>query len=666
MRNNVVVILSGLFFLVLPLFSSAQENPEINDIVEDAIEFIQQESQIEDIDYSGLYDQLYRLYKKQPNLNTLSRENFESLQFLSPLTIQNILAYRNEYGGFLEHQELEQVPGISAQEINWLLAFTTIGNTQESFNQINEARKEAKTEIATKISKDLTPKQGYLGEIPVYSGDAIKLYTRIKHTIPNKLTVALITEKDPGETYFQKNNVGILDYTSGHAQYFGDGLISTAIVGDFQYTQAQGLLFNNRLGFNKSAQTLKVRKTNNGFKGYTSVNENEFLRGAGLQLSKKGWSINALISNKKVDGNVDSLTQEVYSIYTSGLHRTESEIKRKDAISEQIGLVHIKKQWGRLEAGVSALHYQIQQKANNQLLLGADATYQLKKGYVFSEIVTDDKNHISGILGSVISLNSKVAVTLAYRNYHPDFENRYANPFSASGRGSNETGLYVGWEVRLSQKWLFNAYFDQFTNPTGNSKTNFKARQNDWLAQLQYTERKKFSIYGRVRRRLTQNDIIDESLPIATQVEAVKWNIRLHTEFKLEKGFSLRTRIEQVLNETQSNKKQGYLLYQDLIWKPKERSTSVTLRYALFDTETFNERIYAFENDLLYSYSIPAYYYSGQRFYILLKTKPIRHFDFWARYAVWNYSNRTTIGSGNETISGSSKPNLSLLLRYRF
>ncbi len=663
MKNKVVLILL-LWLSSLGVWAQNTEE-KINEIIEDAVEFIQQESVVEDVDYTALYEQLYRLYRIQPNLNKLDRNELDDLLFLSPLTITNIITYRDKYGGFIEEVELELIPGVSSNEVTWLKTFTSIGTVKFSLDEIRKSKKEARTEIATKISKDLAPREGYLGDSPVYAGDAVKLYTRIKYALPSKLTVAIITEKDPGETYYSKGNYG-LDYTSGHIQYFGDGLLQSAVVGDFQYTQGQGLLFNNRLGFNKSAQTLKVRKTFSGYKGYTSVNENEFLRGGGVRLEKKGWQLNSFVSHKKVDGNVDSLTQEVYSIYTSGLHRTENEIARKDAINESIGFVGIRKTMDRLDIGLSALHYQIQTQENNNTLIGADATYRLNRGYLFGEVVQDKQSHVSGIVGMVVSLNSRSAVTLAYRNYSPNFENRYANPFSASGRGSNERGFYLGWELRLSQKWQFNAYFDQFTNPAGNRNTDFLARQNDWLAQLQFTERKKYSIYARVRRRLLVEDEITEGTPFAEQTPAVKWNARIHAEFKLPAGFTLRSRVEQVWNVTTTDTRMGVLAYQDLIWKPKEKPYSLTARYALFETETFEERVYAFENDLLYSYSIPAYYYTGQRAYLILKTKPIRRFDFWVRYAVWNYSSQNTIGSGNDLIADNRKPTLSMLLRYKF
>ncbi len=58
----------------------------------------------------------------------------------------------------------------------------------------------------------------------------------------------------------------------------------------------------------------------------------------------------------------------------------------------------------------------------------------------------------------------------------------------------------------------------------------------------------------------------------------------------------------------------GYLLSQNLVFKLPIRHLSLTVLYALFDTDSYDERIYAYESDVLYGYSVPSYYGKGIRF----------------------------------------------------
>ena len=110
----------------------------------------------------------------------------------------------------------------------------------------------------------------------------------------------------------------------------------------------------------------------------------------------------------------------------------------------------------------------------------------------------------------------------------------------------------------------------------------------------------------------------------------------------------------------------GYLLYQDVLIRPPEKPYDISLRYAIFDTDTYDERIYAYENDVLYAFSIPAYYYKGSRFYILFKYEITDWLDFWLRYATTWYSNQNTIGNDLDEIQGSRRSEVKAQLRFKF
>ena len=100
--------------------------------------------------------------------------------------------------------------------------------------------------------------------------------------------------------------------------------------------------------------------------------------------------------------------------------------------------------------------------------------------------------------------------------------------------------------------------------------------------------------------------------------------------------------------------------------KPKESKLSFSARFALFDTDSYNSRIYSYENDVLYYFRIPAYYYQGARSYLTLRYQFKKGIDLWLRGSNWVYTNRNTIGTGINEILGPNKAEFRAQLRFQF
>jgi hypothetical protein len=104
---------------------------------------------------------------------------------------------------------------------------------------------------------------------------------------------------------------------------------------------------------------------------------------------------------------------------------------------------------------------------------------------------------------------------------------------------------------------------------------------------------------------------------------------------------------------------------QDITYKPLSKPVSFSFRYALFDTDGFNSRIYAYESDVLYSFSIPAYFYKGSRTYLTLEYNLTRKIDIWFRYAQFYYTNRTETGSGLTETQGPLRSDFRIQVRFK-
>jgi hypothetical protein len=107
------------------------------------------------------------------------------------------------------------------------------------------------------------------------------------------------------------------------------------------------------------------------------------------------------------------------------------------------------------------------------------------------------------------------------------------------------------------------------------------------------------------------------------------------------------------------------MLLQDVSFDFKTIPLSFDLRYCLFDA-TYDSRVFAYENDILYNFSIPAYSGRGSRFYLLARYRIGKLFDLRIRYSQFLYANTKVISSGYDEIQGNIKSELKFQVVYRF
>jgi hypothetical protein len=73
--------------------------------------------------------------------------------------------------------------------------------------------------------------------------------------------------------------------------------------------------------------------------------------------------------------------------------------------------------------------------------------------------------------------------------------------------------------------------------------------------------------------------------------------------------------------------------------------------------------LYFFEQDVLYSMSLPALYGTGSRSYMLARIRPVRHIELWARAAFTRFDDRPVIGTGHDQTTGNSRTTFSGVIR---
>ena len=89
-------------------------------------------------------------------------------------------------------------------------------------------------------------------------------------------------------------------------------------------------------------------------------------------------------------------------------------------------------------------------------------------------------------------------------------------------------------------------------------------------------------------------------------------------------------------------------------------------RLMLFDTESFDARVFAYEYDLRYAFSIPSFSGRGERSYLMLTAQPLKSVFFQVKYGVTRFENVETVGSGLDEFEGDRLREVRAQLQLRF
>jgi len=286
---------------------------------------------------------------------------------------------------------------------------------------------------------------------------------------------------------------------------------------------------------------------------------------------------------------------------------------------------------------------------------------------LFGEAARSENGGAALVSGLIAALNKKLSISTVYRNYSRDFHSVLNNGFGENGGTRNERGLFTGITYKPSRKIKFTAYADRFRFPWLRFRTDAPSDGVEYLTQLTYKPSKKQEFYIRYRTETKgQNSSVSDSY-IDTPVDINRKSLRLHSAYQVTNALKLKTRIEfSQFGEANNAEQNGFLFYQDFIYKPIGKSYQLTLRYAHFDIDSWDARIYAYENDLLYVFSVPPYFGRGSRIYAMAKVKIARRVDVWLRWSQWFYTDRNSISSGNNETIGNRRDDLKLQVRWKF
>lgn len=679
--------------------------------IESYIENLEEEV---DFDYNTLYETLNSHLQKPLNINTAKEFELENLGLLNNTQINNLINYKLENGALFSIYELQAIPSFDLPTIYRILPFVTVNRDLDDLNEsFASVLKKSQKNLFLRWSRNIEVPEGFKikedATTPAYRGDINKYYLRYAQTYENRISFGITLEKDPGEEFFRGKNQQGFDFNSVHFMYKKiNRVIDRIVLGDFRAQFGQGLILNTGFSPGKSAFVTNIRRSGPTLNRFTSVNEQNYFRGAGIALNlRKQLQLSYFISRRKRDGNaisvdttdVDQSIQNFTSLQLSGLHRTDKEIERKNTLDQfTLGSsLRYKNRKGKIALNLLYNHFdQFIGKSDKpynkyafqgkQLLNASlDYTYYYKNFTFFGETAWSNNKQLASVNGVIMTLNPKVSFALHSRLMPRNFHSLFGQTFSETTGTINENGIYMGLEVHPTNEWRFVAYVDTWKHPWLRFRADAPSNGKEYYARVTFYKRRNIETYLHWKFERKQ----ESYRVLAPQTDELlfkqKSNLRFHLNKKINKRLELRSRLEwskfnieesnhperliwynQVFQNPANIQSNGFLVYQDILFKPVGIPFSFTTRFAIFEVDDYNARIYAFENDVSYQFSVPAYYNKGTRFYFNLKYRAKRHLTLEARYAQTYWANQDGFSSGNNRIEGQRRSEVKVQMRWRF
>ena len=553
----------------------------IEDVLEDIYNQLSEEDEILQED---VQEQLMNIAANPIDLNHTNADELAELMFLSDEQIDAILMYQYEHG-FKEIYELQLIDCLKDYEIRNLLPFVRVDSLGVQEFRSSGGEKMYFREVFHYAKHEMTLRMD-ARNIEDFEGDPMYGKLRYRFNYRNRVQAGVSVLRRQGDEVIRQEGER-WDY-GGYIQLKDIGPMKTIVAGNYQASFGYGLVLGSPFKRGKSAYIQSTATTDEGLKKYSSVGDSyNYFHGVGATARVSSWAdVSAFYSLRK---------------------------GKEEAWNHVVG-VNATGRWNRLKVGVTAVEtieatnssqfrersqasYSLEVKSRDVSgVMGVNARWNMGKVDIWGEVATSHGNKwgvgvITGVRYRPISDMNLLAI---YRYYSPEFDNIYANSLCSWSRMKDEHGGYLGVEYNRLINWQFLAFGDVW-------KTGFET-----MAQADFVSQKDYRMHTRFRvKRKDEKDTY-----------SLRWNMVYNFG-----PWKMKTQADGNMVQAKGAWTYGWSVLQDVEYWFAKVPIVLQLRAQAFDAREWNNRVYIYENDVLYAYAIPFVYGLGGRFWLNARYK---------------------------------------------
>ncbi len=568
-------------------------------------------------------ERLQELAENPVRMNSSGEDEISRLFFLSDFQVKALVDYVHSSGRIISVYEITNIPGFDKEIVEMMIPFIYLDNKSKMNTESVRWKNTVVTNLSIKTGSAETSS----------SGSQWKMLTRYRFT-SGSFSGGLTAEKDPGEPLITDDN-RLPDFLSANLAYNGSGMIRRIIVGDFAARAGLGTNINTGIRTGLSLTASGYMSARDEIKSYTSTDENNFFRGIAAEFSFKNLKMTLFGSKNYSDatlGSSDGISKDyIENFYRSGLHNTSSTIQKKDAISEQVYGINLSYNFKNIRIGFA---WSEDRFSFPVILTGDDPEgvfdfkgrqNNLYTGYyngiiknilLYGEFSSNDHFHYALVQGLSCRPSDRLTINFLYRSYSAGYFSFHGKGPGSSSGSNNEKGILGNFNFEAAKHLFISGGCDIVYYPWLKYRCSSPSQGLKKEIRIRYLpdEKLTFDVSYCYRMSVTDNA---ESFGIPDQTEIITRAVKGTIRYSPSENITFGSRLDyKVVNPSGSA---GMQMLQDLNYHFSSIPFTIWIRYCMFNTDSWDSRIYTYENDMLYSFSIPALSGEGSRSYFLVK-----------------------------------------------
>lgn len=638
----IITIILELSSVLAQTDSISYEIPSM-DIIENSLEEASDGDELSAVD---LLEELEELGTNKPNLNNLSYEIALRALKLSDYQYYQLQLYLENYGELASIYELDGIEGFGQEERERLEPLATVTPAPEKQAFFKDFFKKGKSKMLIRYGQILEQQAGYdTSRATHYAGSPGHAMFRYTFDTQNRFSFKISGEKDPGEQFFKGEQRYGFDFYSASVSIQDVGTVKKAVLGDYRLNFGQGLAIGSSMLSGKGGGAGSARRFSTGIRAVAPTSESDFLRGTAVTLGNN--RAEGTLFAGRTFGSTDNCLGANVS-YTHALFKVGARIlgySRSDTCGTSA------EKWRRLWQPTG-------------FNVAADYHAILFKQLLFGEIGVNQNGAVGVLQALITNPIPTLKIAVIFRHYDKHYTNPSGHAFGTNSKNAGETGIYLTGDYVLSRRITLNLYADYYRLTTLTYRTDAPIQGLDMgiSGEINLTRSSVLNVKYSFR---SKPENCPESVYYKQIQEHHKHKIRLIWSNSPLAALKLKTEFDWMMNRypMNQNRRSCILLYQDIILNFPKPNISIHARVAYFDTDSYDERLYAYENDVYYAFSIGSYYYKGIRGYLLLRYK-YKWISLWLRVAQTYYIDRQVISSGLTQIDKPHKTEIKAQIMF--